>query len=438
MRLTPQWADWFDTLACQATLDGEFFEPVHPEQLLDAAPEVIWPGLMPPDLMPLAGNTLGDWLCGRIGSDDTISEVVHWYHGGGDCLPYGRTMSEALLYDALAPRFAGWRLRLAQPAEPLPSASRRRLADRIGTRWALQHLGVPLAEVFSEEVPACRVAEVLLEHGVAEVAVRCDHVLAALDNEIRRRMTPQLAAQLGVGWERDVVRWMFDVGQASEALRRQMASQWGVPEPSWKLQDWMAAADHCRQVAAVRDDLAWVHDILGWAAERCGRLDEAIEHYCQGAQASLFTDQSVRFRTHFDSDQVCKFSIARLRHLGREDRLDAEYLRCLLVGPRHAGPDDATWRDRVCQYWLDKAEHSTAAGIRSAASRQESSPGVAAAARRYELVYRAGWDVGCDTIQRYGQLLAQLAEAAAAAGQAARAELAKTHAECLHGRYFLG
>jgi hypothetical protein len=87
LTLSADWAEWFDEVAVGELRGGEYCEPVHPSELLSATPEVIWPGLMPPDLMPVVGNGMGDWLCARVGPESTIREVVHWYHGGGDRLP---------------------------------------------------------------------------------------------------------------------------------------------------------------------------------------------------------------------------------------------------------------------------------------------------------------------------------------------------------------
>lgn len=419
LELSPQWVQWFDQLAPEGMCDGEFCEPAHPEVLLDATPEVIWPGLMPPDLLPVVGNALGDWLCARVGADNTIAEVVYWYHGGGDCLPYGNSIAEAMVYDALATRFPGRARSLAIPAQLPPQPVRGPLLDRPAIRWALQHLPPAVAEVFEPDFPVPHTAARLLQCGVAQIAIRCDLVLAALDNEVRRRMTPPLAALLDARWEQDVVQWMFDPSSMPPAVAQRLAEHWQLPPQQWQQQDWELAVEHCQRVADSRSDLAWAHDILGWAAQRKGDRQEAIDHYRRGALASLFTDQAVRFRTHFDSDRYGKFAVARLADLEALTLLDPAYVQTLAV---HASPVDreATgWRESVCRYWLRKA-HTTAA-----------------AAERYQYIYRAGWDVGCDSIRCYEHLLTELAVAAEAAGQSARAQLARAHRDCLRGRYLI-
>jgi hypothetical protein len=421
---------WFDELACDTFCDGEFCEPVHPEILLEPAPEVIWPGLMPPDLLPLVGNTVGDWLCARVAADNSIAEVVYWYHGGGDHLPYGRSIAEALVYDSLTARFPGRARGLAIPAQSPQPQSRSPLRERAGVRWALQHLPPSVAEVFDADFPVQQTDVRLLELGVSEVAIRCDMALAALDNEVRRRMTPQVAAMLDARWDQDVVQWMFDPAHMPDHVVQRLAQHWQLPADRWQHQNWNLAANHCRSIAASRSDLAWTHDILGWAAHRSGDTVAAIDHYGRGAMASLFTDQSVRFRTHFDSDRICKFSVARLAELNATTQIDPDYVQTLSVAQSPADREATGWRDSVCKYWLSLAEKTVASEYIAAVDRES-------AAYRYELVYRAGWDVGCDSIKRYQQLLNNLVEAAEAAGQAARAELAKAHRDCLQARYLI-
>lgn len=431
LNLSDSWAEWFDTLAGDSIGAAEFNEPVHPSTLAEAVPEVIWPGLMLPDLLPVLGNGMGDWLCARVGADNTIREVIHWYHGGGDCLPNGRTLPEAIVYDAVRDRFPGNARRLAIPAEP-PARQGFTLATlQPGLRWALTHLPGWVGEMLNPEAPAEELAERLLAAGIAEVPIRCDLILAALDNEVLRRMTPSTAAMLNVRWDQDVVRWMFDPELMPEPIRRRLAETWGKHPSAWLRPDWDLAAAHAAPIAAQRCDLAWPFDILGWWEQRRGRIEPAIGHYLQAAMASSFTDQSVRFRTHFDIDRVSKFSVARLLELGAADRLDPQYLQPLLQSPP-ADPRSIGWRDRISEYWLAPTEpEQSVRNPEGHGSRRAGEP-----LDRYERIYRAGWDVGCDALPRYRQLLSELAAAAEAAGQTARAAVARTHHACLIARYF--
>ncbi len=76
-------------------------------------------GFMLPDTLPILGNGYGDWLCMRVNADNTAGEVVHWYHGGGDWMPWGRNPAEAIAFDRLRQRLPGRRVAHAtRPAEP--------------------------------------------------------------------------------------------------------------------------------------------------------------------------------------------------------------------------------------------------------------------------------------------------------------------------------
>ncbi len=446
MKLSGCWAEWFDTLACDSIGASEFSEPVHPAMLADTVPEVIWPGLMLPDLLPVLGNGMGDWLCARVGADNTISEVIHWYHGGGDCLPNGRTLPEAIVYDAVRDRFPGNSRRLAIPAEAPKRQGFTAASLQPGLRWALTHLPGWVRELLDPEAPAEVLADRLLGAGIAEVPIRCDLILAGLDNEVLRRMTPSTAAMLNVRWDQDVVRWMFDPDLMPDTIRRRLAEAWGKHPSDWVRPNWDLAAAQAAPIVAQRHDLAWPLDILGWCEQHRGRNEAAIGHYLHGAMASSFTDQAVRFRTHFDIDRVSKFSVARLLELGAADRLDPEYLRLLVQSPP-ADPRSIGWRDRVSEYWFASAT-SDAPGTGAVATGAAATGAVATGAKsagaagfgepldRYERIYRAGWDVGCDSLVRYRQLLSELAAAAETAGQTARAAVARTHHACLIARYF--
>ena len=75
---SPALIDWFDSEIWKREGLGEYCCAVDPVLLLSDAPEPIWPGLMSCDLIPLIGNTSGDWLCARVDADSQVSEVVQW------------------------------------------------------------------------------------------------------------------------------------------------------------------------------------------------------------------------------------------------------------------------------------------------------------------------------------------------------------------------
>ena len=123
LELSECFADWFDSQRFKLEGFSEFSTPIHPADLLIESPEPIWPALMCCDMIPIIGNQAGDYLCARVGPENTITEFVHWYHGGGDWIPWGSRLSEALLFDAVRHKLPGPHHRHAEPAETLCDAS---------------------------------------------------------------------------------------------------------------------------------------------------------------------------------------------------------------------------------------------------------------------------------------------------------------------------
>jgi hypothetical protein len=414
-------AAWFDSEIWKQQGKHEFRDPVDANLLLEAAPEVIWPGLMPCDLLPVLGNTAGDWLCVRFDQGNRAAEVVQWYHGGGDWLPWGRSISDAVLFDVLSQRLPSPARRHAIPAEstrPQDTSGRDPILD-----WACRRTAAEVVELLacqpSEDAQAhtdtaasqSTIVQTLLDHGVAEIAVRCELVQSSLRETLSASLNPQTAQRMGVQWN-DVVQWMFDVQRMPEQTRQRLEREFGLTIT--KPQDWESAEQHSRRVVELAPDLAWAWDVIGYACERNGKRDAAIQAYQKASQCSVFTDQSVRLRTHWTADHAAKFSASRLGASYPEVVQDSAYLQIL------CDPDAQTRRHRLTQYWLEQADASSQAGHWHAAHRQ---------------YVAAGWDLGSEPLSLYGGLLEKIADAADRSGQTARAELARTHRRCLRERY---
>ena len=257
------------------------------------------------DCLPILSNTAGDWLCVRIDANGFAAEIVHWYHGGGDWIPWGNQLAEAIAFDAIADRFPSQNRRHAIPAESprLNSDNASRTVDPI-TRWAFNHLPATVVKAIESSIPFVTTADVFLENQVAEVATLCElSVSALLDSKPGNR---------GAAWDQ--------------------------------------AAVHAKPVTDLSPELAWAWDTMGHAAERRGELKVARECYLKAIDCSAFTDQSIRLMTHATGDQAAKFAVARLLELDPELVRSNSYLRMLCE------VDERSRRMAVCQHWLTKGK----------------------------------------------------------------------------------
>lgn len=405
--------DWFEREVWLRDRGGEFDQPVSPKELLVDAPDFIWPGFMLPDSLPLLGNRYGDWLCLRVGSDDSITELIHWYHGGGDWMPWGKTLAEAVAFDTLRRRLPGRRQYYANIAAEF---DQHLGADTIPA-WAAEHLPTPIAQLLvdesgdDQEIPG--LAQRMIEHGVATTAVHAESALAALDSPLRQNLEPWVAREMGIQWDQDAIRWLFDNDLIPPAALQRLATEFQCSGDELLGQDWNTALAHAAEVVAQRGDLGWASDLLGWGAERAGDPQAAIAAYRKALHSSSFADQSIRFRTHWFRESEGKFAAARLQSLS--EHWDSElqndpYLRLFRESK------DQGLRSRVTSHWMRIGEQATGAGRWADA---------------YDAYYHAGWDMGCDDLRVYEDLLGKLVDAATRSRQQGRAELARTHLACL-------
>jgi hypothetical protein len=439
LRLPADVHDWLDEERWRLAGGGEFNQPLSPESLLAPHPGMIWPGFMLPDTLPWIGNSYGDWLCLRIGPGGDILECLYWSHGGGDWLPYGRTLAEALLYDACRarellrhhqPDHQPRNQPRNQPVGPQPLTSNANSAPSPNSEpegddlpsgpwdahaaWGWRHSGLidgDWPEVRDGEIAMLR--RRLASEGLARWALARDSVLDQLNCGLRTRSDYRVASRLGISWEPDYVRWMFDTGTVPAGERRRLAVFFAAEETELFDQNWLEAERLASLVMAERHDMGWAFDIAGWAAERRGEPHLAAQRYLAGLRASLFADHTVPFRTHWAADRLAKFSAARLeqlRDLLPNQSLRDPYLRLFLED------DPQSLRDRVHAYWVQLARAAEAAG----------EPRLA-----YERYYAAGWDLGLDRLELYADVLAGLERAATAIGATALARIARLQRDLL-------
>lgn len=392
---------WVDQQPWRHGGGAEFCVALSPEQLLEPEPGTIWPGFMLPDTLPLVGNGYGDWLCLRFNSHGTVGEVIRWSHGGGDWIPYGGHLAEALIYD-----FAAHCAPFRPPVFERPVRSPE-LSSQLG-HWADQWMMLDLQDVLDASAAAngLAVLDLLLRNRVAEFAVRRDRTLKWLDSGLKSNSEPRLAAQLDIAWEPDFVRWLFDTDLIPSDRREQLARHFEQPPDDLFKQAWERAEREALAVIEKRCDLGWAFDIAGWAAERRGDLGRASRLYFAGLHSSLFSDETVAFRTHWIDERYGKFAAARLAEL--ESHLSAQqacdpYLNLFWE------IDAASTRTRVREHWLHKA-------------RDAKDPAAA-----YDCYYRAGWDLGSSDHGAYAEILTGLVTSAAKAGARTLAAVAEMH-----------
>lgn len=408
-QLSGELARWFDDeiwRVADGSAGNRFASALSPQEILAAAPTAIWPALMPCDFIPILSNSMGDWLCVRVAADNSAGQVVHWYHGGGDWIPWGNTLAEAIYFDHVRHRLPGSG---RDHAISVGSANDRQDAScgRL-SRWATELLGNP-SQRDLEQLQGIELAEAMLECRICGPAVLCQLVIDALHN-------PILTADVVRSWQiKDgelLQRSLFDNRLLDEALISKVASDGLTIDQILARQEWDAARSYCRRATQLAPELAWGWDVLGYCHERTGETVEAIECYRSGLNCSIFTDQTVRVRTHGFSGDGQKFSAARLMALGYEpaSHADKDYFDCL----RTKAPNDR--RDQVREHFSKLAEQADAAAA-------------------YDLWIRAGWDLGAEPMLAFAELLEQAAMTARSAGRLAQAEVASTHRACFRDRY---
>ncbi len=409
---------WFDDEVwrsgdAQQTL--RYTSPISPQDLLVDAPAAIWPALMPCDFLPLVGNQMGDWLCLRIDDGDISRQIVQWYHGGGDWIPWGESLAEALFFDSIRDRLPGSQRDHAVSATLPDSTAESEAADGLAC-WAREQLGQQrVAELSS--LRGHPLARAMLERGLSKPAVLCQLVIDALNNPL---LPPQrLQDQHGSLDAHEVQRWLFDNRlmplEAAQRLVESPSPGEQIPPPGEQLfaqQDWEAVERYSRQTTETAANLAWGWDLLGYARERRGDRDGAIRAYRSGIDCSIFTDQTVRVRTHGFISEDQKFSAARLQALDYvpEEADQREYFRLL------CDCSDDQRRDRVREFFSHRA-------------RQTRGPS------SHDLWKRAGWDLGAEPMAAFAELLEQVAATAEDAQRPAQAVLARTHRNCFRDRY---
>ncbi|HBE71884.1 MAG TPA: hypothetical protein DDW52_27395 [Planctomycetaceae bacterium] len=405
--LSACWIEWFDAVADTMDLPGAFNQPYSPELLGTEGQFVSLAGLIPPDCLPVLSNGYGDWICARVTDDDTLGELIHWYHGGGDWIPVGRTPAEACLHD-FVDRFRPTTAQMLRSAPesvdgetPLASSTADWLSEHPQFRdWLTDN--IPDATTYfsktsnepADHEAACRW---MLEQQLAVPAVACDLIESLISSPVSRLASPKYASLASIAWTPDYLRLMFDFESASPELVRAFSSAFKDEAQQFPSdQDWESAGGLAAQIWHIRRDLGWTRDVLGWSMQRRGDIHDAIEIYRTGARAAVFSDQAVRLRSHWFGKQHPNFAYAQLESLG---------------SPLHR---------ETAESRLDQAHHCLATGSAQAA---------------YEAAYEVGWEIGFKNLKQGIEALKIVCEAAQQLDWKARHATAQAHLDVLTSRF---
>lgn len=384
LQLTDLWQRWFDQSDLSLLLPGSFCHTVAVDSLCNHCPASIWAGLMQPDTLPLLGNGYGDWICVRINQQNCLGELIHWYHGGGDWIPVGSTISQAIVHDAIDSFRPKHKQMLRGASESTPaymSRSPDSSSLRDFTSLLSERLGDSNSAILAQDA-----WQILQDRGYVSAV---EHLVGC-----------PLAADASIG---DLIEHYLN--QALPDFSRPLSE---LPHEIWQV-----IGELCRSVTERRSDLGWSYALFGLSQQYAGQFELARETLFAGRTASAFSDQSVRFRTHRFQQRFAKFSIAQLAsenfQLLDEQAADP-YLNLILNCP----PNQLI--QSVHRYWEERASQAESLGDHQAA---------------YEYWYRAGWDLGVVQLSDYHKILESMARAAQAAGWHGRAKVASIHLNCL-------
>ena len=374
-------ADWVDGSITEQTGHQQFHAPVAVEELLSEVPDSIWPVLMPCDLLPVLGNNAGDYLCLRMDQHNRISEIVHWYHGGGDWIPWAKTLPDAIVFGHVLgclPRPTKDHAIAAEDPRPSIHSDLGRKPDPL-LEWAIRFVAPDVRKVVDQTL---LLGAELPRHDLAE---------SWLD----------VLERNGVACE-------------AIALRRiQIISEGRMTEA-----DWRAMQSIAEKVGRHRTDLAWPMNVAADAALRLGNRELAAQHYHSALACSNFTDQSVRLGMHWDAQRSSKYAAYRIVQNGLFDpRQELHILFCDGDGDHNGS---TATKDRVRDYWLKQSALRERDGDRSSALR---------------CAVLAAWDMGLDSMNAYRPILMRVVSLAESTDQFARAEVARTHLTSFEQRY---
>ena len=235
LMLSAEWQRWFQSDASRLRPAGVFQSALSAERLAMECPSEIWPGFMLPDTLPIMGNEYGDWICVRVLPGNGFGELLHWYHGGGDWVPLGNRLAEALVHDVVDQFRPVGRQMLRGASETIADDHRVRVlsdfAEPEFQDW-LSHNLASTAQNASQVAHVLSLLQRLLDAGDyssalsllyeqcwSQDAVACDLIEEALQRPIAMLADPAIAKALELNWTPDYVRWLFDSDRVPNSTR---------------------------------------------------------------------------------------------------------------------------------------------------------------------------------------------------------------------------
>ncbi len=383
LQLDESWQNWFDGVNREMPLPGFFRQPVDLPGLCASKPTQIWSGFMLPDTLPILSNGYGDWICVRVGADGQFGELLHWYHGGGDWIPVGQNLAEAILHDAVDVHRPVRKQMLRGAVETARSQNTTDHSQAL-INWCVESLASVRKDLSKDSVVQ-----------IVEAAQKGQYAVA-----LSLLVQAQLAFEAAVC---DTTEQMIQQAVPSEHGSLNMLED----------EDCNRIAELCGSIIERRQDLGWAYSLLGWCQHHAGPKELSKTTYFSGRFASAFSDQSVRLRLHRFEQRYGKFSIAQLANARKDlpESISSDEYLSLYLNHR-----DTNLVSRIQDFWLNNAQSAFASGDYAEA---------------YRCAYNAGWDIGATSMPSYRKILDFLYRTSKAAGWAGRAEVAKAHLEAI-------
>jgi hypothetical protein len=174
-------------------------------------------------------------------------------------------------------------------------------------------------------------------------------------------------------------------------------------------QDWEGATKEAERACELRPEIVWPYAVMGWAAEREGRLDAAAQHYGAGlTKLQTSADFTESWRMSDSGPTSNKFVVERFKVLARSRGENYEENPYCAAALALWNPEDRFGGIR--RYWLEQGE-------------------MAEAALKYDLAYSCYYNAGWDAFStdEMPEILSRLVRIARAAGWVALTQLAELH-----------